>query len=93
MNTYRVIDNRPGLRIAALQDSMGRHYVVNVGARMPAIGIELQVTKGLRRGHRALMVDYSGQVFDTTVDAEACSQEYVFERMHAAAAGFGPGSL
>lgn len=92
MNTYRVIDNRPGLRIAALQDSLGRHYVVNVGARMPAIGIELRA-KDLRRGQRALMVDYSGHVFDTTVDAEACSQEYVFERMHAAAAGFSPATL
>jgi hypothetical protein len=81
MNIYHVIDNQPGLRIAALRDSLGRHYVVRVGAQMPPIGIELRA-QDLRRGRRALMVDHSGRVFDTTVDAEACTQDYVFERMH-----------
>lgn len=81
MNIYHVIDNRPALNIAALRDSLGRHYVVRVGAQMPDIGIELRA-HDLQRGRRALMVDHTGRVFDTTVDAAACTQDYVFERMH-----------
>lgn len=81
MSTYSVIDLRSDLRLAALRDCMGRRYVVHLSAEVPHIGAEL--TGGaLRRGARVMLLENTGQVFDATVDASECTEQYVFERLH-----------
>jgi hypothetical protein len=81
MNTYSVIDTRPDLRLAALRDAMGRRYVVRLSAEQPEIGAELS-GGALERGARVRLLEPMGQVFDVTVDASECTEQYVFERLH-----------
>jgi len=84
MNMYSVVDTRPGLGLAALRDALGRRYVVRLGAEQPEIGAEL-AGGALARGARVTLLEHTGQVFDATVDASECTEQYVFERLHVTA--------
>ena len=81
MSVYSVIDVRSDLRLAALRDSIGRRYVVRLRAEIPDIGADLAGGQ-LARGTRVLLLEDTGQVFDATVDASECTEQYVFERLH-----------
>lgn len=80
-SSYRVVDVRPEQRLAGLRDALGRGHVVSLNAEIPRIGCELSGHLP-RAGHRALLSDWTGQVFDITTDAVACGESYMFERLH-----------
>jgi hypothetical protein len=84
LSAYSVTDIRSDLRLAALRDAMGRKYVVHLSAEVPDIGAQL-VGGALRRGTRVMLVEHTGQVFDATVDASECTEQYVFERLRVTA--------
>lgn len=60
---------------------MGRRFVVRLSAELPDIGAEL-AGGALGQGTRVMLLQHTGQVFEVTVDASECTEQYVFERLH-----------
>jgi hypothetical protein len=86
MSFYCVTAVWPEHRLAALSDRLGKRHVVQLNAEIPAVDAELEGKQSLRVGFAALLADRTGQVFDITPDAVACSEQYVYERLHIARA-------
>lgn len=81
MSTYTVTDVCVPLRLAALQDSLGRRHVVHLASEVPEVGIRLEGPV-LRPRLSALLAAGSGQVFAISVEAMECAELYVLERLH-----------